>query len=67
MPIGRPKPQYKWLKDGASISDFKDDEILKINDAKKSDSGFYQCLARNDAGTIFGNKSEIVVACKMSA
>ena len=64
MTVGRPKPQYKWLKDGKSLTDFRDDEIYKINDAKTSDSGLYQCLARNDAGTIFSNKSEIVVACE---
>lgn len=64
MCAGRPKPQYQWLKDGNPLTEFRDDEIYKILDAKKSDAGFYQCLAKNEAGIIFSNKSEVVVACK---
>lgn len=61
---GQPQPQYQWLKNGKPITDFRDTEIFKISQTSKNDTGSYQCLARNEAGTIFSEKSEVVVACK---
>jgi protein sidekick len=62
--IAVPQAQYKWLKDGEPLSDFKDAVVYKIFNAARNDSGSYQCLAQNIAGTIFSEKSEVVVACK---
>lgn len=59
-----PQAQYKWLKDGEPLSDFKDAVVYKIFNAARNDSGSYQCLAHNVAGTIFSEKSEVIVACK---
>lgn len=63
--IAVPQAQYKWLKDGEPLSDFKDAVVYKIFNAARNDSGSYQCLAQNVAGTIFSEKSEVVVACKL--
>jgi hypothetical protein len=62
--IASPQAQYKWLKDGEPLSDFKDAVVYKIFNAARNDSGSYQCLAQNVAGTIFSEKSEVVVARK---
>lgn len=61
-----PQAQYKWLKDGEPISDYKDAVFYKISNAARNDSGSYQCLANNPAGTIFSEKSEVIVACKIA-
>jgi protein sidekick len=62
--LGQPQPQYQWLRNGRPVTDFRDIEIYKIPQSFKNDTGSYQCLARNEAGTIFSEKSEVVVACK---
>lgn len=61
--IGYPHPTYKWLKDGFPISDFGNG-ILRIQNTAKEDAGSYQCLAKNDVGVIFSEKTDVVVACK---
>lgn len=49
------------------MSDFKDAVFYKISNAARNDSGSYQCLAHNVAGTIFSEKSEVIVACKIAS
>lgn len=62
--LGHPQPQYQWLRNGSPVTEFRDIEIYKISQTTKNDTGSYQCLARNEAGTIFSEKSEVVVACE---
>jgi hypothetical protein len=52
------------MKDGEPLSEYKDALFYKISNAARNDSGSYQCLAHNSVGTIFSEKSEVIVACK---
>ncbi|XP_031355084.1 roundabout homolog 1-like [Photinus pyralis] len=54
-PRGTPEPQVTWRKDGHTLDLDKrlrlvDGSSLAITDAKPSDDGRYQCVARNTAG-----------------
>lgn len=44
------------------MTEFKEAVFYKISNAAKNDSGSYQCIAKNDLGMIFSEKSEVVVA-----
>lgn len=55
---------YRWLKDGIPMTDFSTGQYYRITNTRRDDAGSYQCMARNDAGTIFSEKSDVVVACK---
>lgn len=55
---------YKWLKDGVPIGDFTSGQYYRIQNTRREDAGSYQCFAKNDAGTIFSEKIDVVVACK---
>lgn len=61
---GYPQPMYRWLKNGIPVGDFDTSQYLKIQSTTREDAGSYQCLAKNDAGTIFSEKIDVVVACK---
>ncbi|XP_058443926.1 protein sidekick isoform X9 [Malaya genurostris] len=60
--LGYPQPMYRWLKNGVPVGDFDNSQYLKILSTTKDDAGSYQCLAKNDAGTIFSEKIDVVVA-----
>ena len=45
---GYPQPEYRWLKDGAFISDFTSEPFYKIISISRGDAGNYQCYARNE-------------------
>jgi hypothetical protein len=62
---GIPQPEYRWVKDGQYLGDFTTDHFYKIQHAKRSDAGDYQCIARNDAGAIHSEKIRVTVACKL--
>lgn len=62
--VGYPQPTYRWLKDGGPVTDFSNNQYYRIQNTRREDAGSYQCLARNDAGTIFSEKIDVVVACK---
>lgn len=62
--LGYPQPQYRWLKDGIPVTDFSTGQYYRIPTTQRQDAGSYQCMARNDAGTIFSEKIDVVVACK---
>jgi hypothetical protein len=62
---GIPQPEYRWVKDGEYLGDFTTDHFYKIQHAKRSDAGDYQCIARNDAGAIHSEKIRVTVACKL--
>lgn len=61
---GYPQPMYRWLKDGLPMTDFGSSQYYRISNTKRDDAGSYQCIAKNDAGTIFSEKIDVIVACK---
>ncbi|XP_037028858.1 protein sidekick isoform X5 [Bradysia coprophila] len=60
--LGYPQPMYRWLKDGLPMTDFGSSQYYRISNTKRDDAGSYQCIAKNDAGTIFSEKIDVVVA-----
>nr|XP_023693958.1 neogenin-like isoform X4 [Paramormyrops kingsleyae] len=63
---GSPPPTVKWVKNGDAIIPgdyFKiiNEHDLLILGLVKSDEGFYQCLAENDAGNIQSNAQLIIL------
>ncbi|CAD7089933.1 unnamed protein product [Hermetia illucens] len=62
--LGSPQPSYRWLKDGVPVGDFSSSQYYRIHNTRREDAGNYQCIAKNDAGTIFSEKIDVVVACK---
>lgn len=61
---GYPQPMYRWLKDGVPVGDFSSSQFYRFHSTRREDAGSYQCIARNDAGSILSEKSDVVVACK---
>lgn len=54
-PKGTPEPQVFWRKDGQTVTiegrlKLVDGHNLAITNAKTSDDGKYQCVAKNTAG-----------------
>ncbi|XP_032588542.1 protein sidekick-like [Drosophila mojavensis] len=60
--LGSPQPTYRWLKDGIPVADYSSSQFYRIHNTKREDAGSYQCIARNEAGSIFSEKSEVVVS-----
>ncbi|XP_023214431.1 protein sidekick-like, partial [Centruroides sculpturatus] len=60
--IGFPPPEYKWLKNGQSLGNFSHDPLLRISKITKTDEGIYQCIAHNNVGAIFSEKTALTVA-----
>ncbi|KAK9542393.1 hypothetical protein VZT92_000259 [Zoarces viviparus] len=63
---GSPAPTVKWVKNGDAVipSDyFKiiNEHNLQVLGLVKSDEGFYQCLAENDAGNIQSSAQLIIL------
>lgn len=46
------------------VTDFSTGQYYRIPNTRRDDAGSYQCMARNDAGTIFSEKIDVIVACK---
>ena len=61
---GYPQPQYRWLKDGVELGDFSTEHFYRILNTRREDGGSYQCVARNDVGSILSKKIDVTVACK---
>uniref|UniRef100_A0A8C9S312 Contactin-4-like n=1 Tax=Scleropages formosus TaxID=113540 RepID=A0A8C9S312_SCLFO len=63
---GKPKPSYRWLKNGKLLA--LEDRIqieggkLAIYNLDLMDSGMYQCLAENERGVIYASAELKVVA-----
>ena len=53
---GYPQPEYRWLKDGAFISDFTSEPFYKIISISRGDAGNYQCYARNEVRSVRSRK-----------
>ncbi|KAI4885305.1 hypothetical protein NFI96_012264 [Prochilodus magdalenae] len=52
---GHPRPNSKWLKDGAQLSN--KDRIFTVKNPTPEDSGVYSCCARNGAGHVCSNSN----------
>lgn len=61
---GSPQPTYRWLKDGTPVADYSSSQFYRLPITRREDAGGYQCIARNDVGSILSEKSDVVVACK---
>lgn len=63
--LGFPAPVYKWYKDGKEVGDFSSEyQSFRLLNLKQNDGGTYQCIAKNDVGSILSQKIEINIACK---
>ncbi|XP_052453320.1 neogenin isoform X3 [Carassius gibelio] len=63
---GSPPPTVKWMKDGDTVIPSDYFRIVKQHDLQvlglvKSDEGFYQCLAENDAGNVQASAQLIIL------
>ncbi|XP_077420108.1 neogenin 1a isoform X3 [Vanacampus margaritifer] len=63
---GSPAPTVKWVKNGDAVIPSDYFKIVKEHDLQvlglvKSDEGFYQCLAENDAGNIQSSAQLIIL------
>lgn len=61
---GYPQPQYRWLKDGVELGDFSTEHFYRILNTRREDGGSYQCVAKNEVGSILSKKIDVTVACK---
>ncbi|XP_074007935.1 contactin-4 [Numenius arquata] len=63
---GRPKPSYRWLKDGEPLLPQGRVQLeqgsLTITNVSLSDAGMYQCVAENRHGIIFASAELSVIA-----
>ncbi|XP_005482654.2 contactin-5 isoform X2 [Zonotrichia albicollis] len=63
---GKPRPTYRWLKNGAPLWPQSRIEmingVLMIHSVNVSDAGMYQCLAENKYGTIYASAELKVLA-----
>ncbi|XP_014802212.1 PREDICTED: contactin-4 [Calidris pugnax] len=63
---GRPKPSYRWLKDGEPLLPQGRVQLeqgsLTIRNVSLSDAGMYQCVAENRHGVIFASAELSVIA-----
>ncbi|XP_076840521.1 contactin-3 isoform X3 [Brachyhypopomus gauderio] len=65
--VGKPKPSYRWLKNGEPLEAFEDriqvvNGALSISSLTLTDTGMYQCVAENRYGRVFGNAELRVIA-----
>lgn len=60
--FGYPQLQYKWLKDGAPITDQSPESFYKILSARIEDEGSYRCIVSNTAGSIISEEIRVIVA-----
>lgn len=63
----KPKPSYRWLKNGEPLESFEDriqviNGALSISSLTLSDTGMYQCIAENRHGRVFANAELRVIA-----
>ncbi|XP_035242546.1 contactin-5-like isoform X2 [Anguilla anguilla] len=63
---GKPRPTYRWLRDGAPLSPEARMEfvngLMSVRRVGIADSGMYQCIAENKYGAIYSNAELKVLA-----
>ncbi|KAM9752126.1 contactin-4 isoform 1-T1 [Menidia menidia] len=65
---GKPKPSYRWLKNGEPLDPMEQDRVqvnngvMTISSLNLADIGMYQCMAENKHGRIFTNAELRVIA-----
>ncbi|XP_054625630.1 contactin-4-like isoform X2 [Dunckerocampus dactyliophorus] len=64
---GKPKPSYRWLKNGEPLDPMEDriqvnNGALTISSLNLADIGMYQCVAENKHGRVFTNTELRVIA-----
>ncbi|XP_061474556.1 contactin-6-like [Rhineura floridana] len=63
---GKPRPLYSWFKNGQPLTSEERFQIengtLTITMLNISDSGFYQCVAENQYGSIYSNAELRIIA-----
>uniref|UniRef100_A0A671Y0Y4 Contactin-2 n=1 Tax=Sparus aurata TaxID=8175 RepID=A0A671Y0Y4_SPAAU len=63
---GRPRPTYRWLRNGLPLTSQGRVEILNgevtIHKVQQADSGMYQCVAENKYGAIYSNAELKILA-----
>ncbi|XP_053163194.1 contactin-5 isoform X2 [Hemicordylus capensis] len=63
---GKPRPTYRWLKNGAPLWPESRIEmvngVLMIHSVNQSDAGMYQCVAENKHGAIYANAELRILA-----
>uniref|UniRef100_A0A8D3CIF5 Contactin-5 n=1 Tax=Scophthalmus maximus TaxID=52904 RepID=A0A8D3CIF5_SCOMX len=63
---GRPRPTYRWLRDGSPLTSQGHVEIvngdLTIHKVQQTDSGMYQCVAENKYGAIYSGAELKILA-----
>ncbi|XP_038936629.1 contactin-5 isoform X3 [Rattus norvegicus] len=63
---GKPRPTYRWLKNGAPLLPQSRVDtangVLAIHSVNQSDAGMYQCLAENKYGAIYASAELKILA-----
>eukprot|EP00066_Takifugu_rubripes_P004963 XP_003968701.1 PREDICTED: contactin-5 [Takifugu rubripes] len=63
---GRPRPTYRWLRNGLPLTSQSGVEILNgeltIHKVQQTDSGMYQCVGENKYGAIYSNAELKILA-----
>uniref|UniRef100_W5UDN2 Contactin-4 n=1 Tax=Ictalurus punctatus TaxID=7998 RepID=W5UDN2_ICTPU len=67
MAIGKPKPSYRWMKNGENLEPAEErvqvvNGALSISRLVLSDAGIYQCVAGNKYGEVYSNAELRVIA-----
>ncbi|XP_073831581.1 sidekick cell adhesion molecule isoform X13 [Musca autumnalis] len=60
--LGYPQPTYRWIKNGVPVGDFSPSQYMRILNTQRDDAGSYKCIAKNEAGSIFSETIDVVVA-----
>ena len=69
---GNPAPLISWKRDGSPLNasgriSFEDDKKqLTITNVSRTDSGGYQCVAKNKVGSDTSNSASLDVQCKFN-
>ena len=70
MASGLPIPRIvSWMKDGRHVNfdgrlSLLNTGSLKISNAARGDTGYYQCVAQNAVGSVISRRAKLDVACK---
>lgn len=62
---GAPVPSFTWRRGGRTVSGQKE-ATLNIPEAKVTDGGAYDLLAKNVAGKVYSNTADVIVVDKSS-